>query len=180
MVRAKVARSRLVRLGTGLLLAACGQAAPDQSVETGDGQARTADGGFSARSYQRNFVSATPEGDSIFLVPWLLETVATPDTVMREATGWLARGGLWESFYAERWGAPPTRAPARLLPYGSLSFVVREGDAVDGIIFAEDPRSFELVLGDVKATWVGPRSEAFYESDCQGQTSPSLIACPRQ
>ena len=161
MVRAKVALSRLVGLGAGLLFAACGQAAPDQPVETGGDQAPTADGGFSAHSYERNFVFATIEGDSVFLVSWLLGTVATPDTVTREATGWLARGGIWEAFYAERWGTPPTRAPARLLPYGSLRFVVREGDAVDGIIFAEGPRSLELVLGDVRATWVGPRGEAF-------------------
>ncbi len=154
-------RSRLLGLGTSLVLAACGQAAPDQPVETGGGQAPTADGDFSPRSYERNFVFAALEGDSIFLVPWLLETVATPDTVTRVATGWLARGGIWEAFYAERWVAPSTRAPARLLPHGSLSFVVREGDAVDGIIFAEGPRSLELVLGDVKATWVGPRGEAF-------------------
>ena len=160
MVRAKVALIRLVGLGAGLLLAGCSQAAPDQPVETGSDQAPTAEGGFSARSYERSFVFAALEGDTIFLVSWLLETVATPDTVTREATGWLARGGIWEAFHSERWDAPPTRAPARMLPHGSLSFVVREGDAVDGIIFAEGPRSLELVLGEVKATWVGPRGEA--------------------
>ncbi len=161
MARTRVVRSRLVGVGAALLLAACGPSAADTPAHGGDDRTATAEGTFSARSYERNFVFASLDGDSIFLVPWLLETVATPDTVTREAGGWLARGGIWEAFYDERWDGPPSRAPARVLPHGNLSFVVREGDAVDGIIFEEGPRRLELVLGDVRATWVGPRGETF-------------------
>ena len=94
--------SRLAGLGVTLLLVACGRGAPETPAESGDDRAPIADGNFSARSYERNFVFASLDGDSIFLVPWLLETVATPDTVTREAGGWLARGGIWEAFYSEQ------------------------------------------------------------------------------
>lgn len=113
------------------------------------------------RTYERNFVFARATGDSIFLVPWLLHTRATPDSVKRQASGWLARDGAWDAFYQVAWETPPTRAPARTLPHGDFSFVVREGDAIDGIVFQQGARSLELVLGEVTAHWVGPRGEAF-------------------
>jgi len=144
----------------GLFLAGCGGGAPAPPADTVGEQLPAGDGNFSSRTYERSFVFATLEGDSIFIVPWLLQTVESPDTVERSATGWLARGGIWEEFYTARWGTPSTRAPSRVLPYGSVSFVVSEGDAIDGIIFDEGPRSLELVLEDVSATWVGPRGEA--------------------
>lgn len=144
----------------GQLLAGCGGGAPAPLADTEGEQLPAGDGTFTRRTYERSFVFATLEGDSLFVVPWLLETVETPDSVEREATGWLARGGVWEEFYTVRWGSSSTRAPSRVLPYGSVSFVVGEGDAIDGIIFDEGPRSLELVLGDVSAAWTGPRGEA--------------------
>ncbi len=110
--------------------------------------------------YERNFVFASLTGDSVFLVPWLIRTTVHPDTVVREARGWLGRGGTWDPFYAERWTTPPTRTPARILPYGDLKLLVNEGDVIDGILFEEGPRRLELALGDVQASWSGPRGEA--------------------
>lgn len=158
-----MARRPLSRAGVaGLavtLLAACGGGSPAPPTEAGSQQPPPSDSTFTTRTYERSFVFATEIGDSTFLVPWLLKTVESPDSVRREATGWLARGGVWEQFYSERWTTPATRAPARVLPHGSLSFVVREGDAIDGIVFEEGLRNLELVLGDVLANWVGSKGE---------------------
>ncbi len=35
----------------------------------------------------------TTTGDSLLLVPWLLETTPDSNTVFREARGWVDRGG---------------------------------------------------------------------------------------
>jgi hypothetical protein len=110
--------------------------------------------------YERNFVFASIRGDSVFLVPWMMRTLARPDTVFREAHGWLARGGAWDAFFHAAWTTPPTRSPARILPYGSLALLVDDGDVVDGIVFEEGARRLELALGAVRASWGGPRGEA--------------------
>ena len=60
-----------------------------------------------------------------------------------------SRGGTWDAFYAEEWTTPPTQAPERVLPYGNLSLLVREGDVVDGIVYEDGARSLEFVLGEV-------------------------------
>ena len=116
---------------------------------------------FPGRSYERNFVFVTVTGDSLLMVPWLFETTTQPGTVVREARGWLDRGGTWDAFFAERWETPPTRIPARILPHDSLRFVVRGGNAVDGIIYDEGTRNLELALGSILIEWGGPRGEVF-------------------
>jgi hypothetical protein len=143
------------------LCVGCGQ--PDAATESpAQGPPdQAASGNFPGKSYERNFVFTTLGDDSTFVVPWFLETTTRPGTVIREARGWLNRSGTWEAFYAEQWETPPTRVPARVLPYGSLRFVVREGDAVDGIIFDEGLRNLEVALGDVLTEWAGPRGEVF-------------------
>lgn len=142
-------------------LAACG----DGSSEPGPGPestaAPTARTSPPTRVYERGFAFVAELGDSLLMVPWILRTDARPDSVAREARGWLARGGFWEAFYAERWTTPPTRAPGRILPHGDLGFVVRDGDIVDGILFQSGPRNLELAMGEVLAAWVGPDGETF-------------------
>jgi hypothetical protein len=140
---------------------ACTDPAPEVFLESPGATARDASRAFPGRSYERNFVFATVTGDSLLLVPWLFETTTQPGRVVREARGWMERSGTWDAFFAERWETPPTRIPARILPYGSLRLVVREGSAVDGIIFDEGTRNLELALGRVLIEWSGPRGEVF-------------------
>jgi hypothetical protein len=89
-----------------------------------------------------------------------MRNAAAPDSVVHEAHGWLGRRGTWDAFYAERWTTPPTRAPARILPRGGLRLLVQEGDVVDGIIFGDGARRLELALGNMLASWGGPRGES--------------------
>ena len=140
---------------------ACAEPAPDVFVEPRDAAPSDAPRNFPGRSYERNFVFVTVTGDSLLMVPWLFETTTQPGTVVREARGWLDRSGTWDAFFAERWETPPTRIPARILPHGSLRLVVREGNAVDGIIYDEGSRNLELALGRVLMEWGGPRGEVF-------------------
>jgi hypothetical protein len=111
------------------------------------------------RTYERSFVFMAEMGDTLLLVPWLFRADAAPDSVHREAGGWLARGAVWEPFYRERWTTPPSRAQERILPRGSLSVVVRDGDLVDGLIFQDGPRNLEVTMGVSLASWVGPAGE---------------------
>jgi len=140
------------------LLAACGQAEPDPPTEAGGAEEVVAPG--HVPTYERSFVFAGFTGDSVFLVPWLMRNVADPDSVMREAHGWLGRRGTWDAFYAERWTTPATRAPARILPHGALRLLVEEGDVIDGIIFGDGARRLELSMGEAQASWGGPRGES--------------------
>ena len=141
------------------VLAACGEGEPRADLQPAGTPPPSANRNFPGRSYERNFVFTTVGRDSSFLVPWLLMTTTRPGTVVREARGWLSRSGVWEAFFSERWETPPTRSPARVLPHNDLRFVVREGDAVDGIIFDDGPRNLEVGLGNVLAQWAGPKGE---------------------
>ena len=142
------------------LLAACGEAAPDPPTETDGNTPGAAVTGRQIPTYERSIAFAGFVGDSAFLVPWVMRTSAGPDSVVREAYGWLGRRGTWDAFYAERWTTPPTRAPARILPHGSLRLLVQEGDVVDGVIFGDGARRLELAMGGMWATWGGPRGES--------------------
>jgi len=142
------------------LAAACGDRMPDPpATPSGSGVTASADGG-ERPTYEQAFVFASLSQDSVFLVPWLMRTTVLADTVLREAHGWLDRGGVWDAFYSAAWATPPTRAPARILPYGSLRLLAQEGDVVDGIIYEEGARRLEISLGDLRASWGGPRGEA--------------------
>jgi len=143
------------------VVAACGE--PDQAPSAGSDGAEAVEGGgnFTPRVYERNFVFVSPEGDSVFFVPWFMQTVEESDSVMREARGWLARGEDWEGFFAERWWTPPTREPTRILPRGGLQLLVGEGDAIDGILFEEGRRTLEVIMGDAVASWTGARGGSF-------------------
>lgn len=159
MARAPVSVRRAVRVVGLLCAAACGDSVPEPPSRP-TGEAPVESDPAQARAYDRHFVFMSFAGDSALVVPWLMRTVERPGAVDREARGWLDRGGRWEAFYAERWEAPPTRSPDRVLPHGNLKLMVREGDAVDGIIFEEGPRRLEIALGSSRAIWTGPRGGA--------------------
>lgn len=156
-------RGRIVSLLTVATvgIAACGttEEAPVDGPDVGAMEADS--GNFSERVYERNLVFASAVADSAFFVPWVIKTVETPDTILREADGWLARGGAWDGFFSESWGSPPTRAPNRLLPFGGLQLLVQDGDVIDGILFEEGPRSLEVILGESSAVWTGAGGSSF-------------------
>jgi hypothetical protein len=143
-----------------MLFSACRETPAPQVPPEGDAATAPARN-IPGRSYERNFVFTTVTEDSSFMVPWLMRAKTQPGGVSREARGWLDRNGIWEAFYEARWETPPTRTPERILPHESMRLVVREGGAVDGIIFEEGARDLELALGKELASWTGPRGESF-------------------
>ena len=151
---------RLAGLALCAQLTACGEPAPEPPATPSGGGERASAEGTARPTYEQSFVFASLNEDSLFLVTWLMRTTVGPDSVVREADGWLQRSGTWDAFYSATWTTPPTRSPARVLPYGSLRLLVQEGDVVDGIIYEEGARRLETSLGDVRASWGGPRGEA--------------------
>lgn len=143
------------------VLVACGEPEPQPASGTGGTAPAPDDGNFVRSVYERNLVFASLEGDSVFIVPWLMKATEMPDSVMREASAWLARGGVWDRFYAERWWTPPTRAPARILPHRGFGLLVRDEGAIDGIVFEDPPRSLEIILGEGDEPWTGARGGSF-------------------
>ena len=131
---------------------------PDRSEEAGQPEDSS---NSPVRTYERNIVFASTEGDSVFIVPWMIQTVELAASVRREARGWLTRGGVWDGFLAERWTTPPTRTPARILPHEGLILLVRDGGAIDGIVFEEGVRNLEIILGEVRTAWTGARGGSF-------------------
>jgi hypothetical protein len=151
---------RGLAIALGAIAIACGEPAADPpATPSGGGAEPSAEDGASP-TYEQSFVFASVSRDSAFLVPWLMRTTVYPDTVLRETRGWLERSGVWDAFFSARWTTPPTRSPSRILPYGSLKLLVQEGDAVDGIIYEQGARRLEIALGEVRASWGGPRGEA--------------------
>jgi hypothetical protein len=142
-------------------VAACSGSAepPEQSESSGPQPADP--GNFEGRVYERNFVFAAMDGDSVFIVPWMMLATETPDTILREAHAWLSRGGVWDGFYAERWATPLEQEATLLVPYRGLSLLVREGGAIDGLVFEEGPRSLEIILDQIGASWTDARGGSF-------------------
>lgn len=159
-MRGRPVLTTLLLLATAL--AACGDR--EQPPATGTaGVAPAADSGnFVRRVYERNFVFASLEGDSVFFVPWLMQATEHPDSVRREARAWLSRGGVWDGFYAERWATPPSRATTRIVPHGALGLLVGDEGAIDGVIFEDPPRSLEIILGEATSPWTGSRGGSFH------------------
>lgn len=144
-----------------VLLAACSPDEEQPARSTNSGASEAEVGNFTARIYERNVVFASAVGDSAFFVPWMIQTVERPDTMERQAEGWLARGGVWDGFFSERWGGPVLRSPARILPYGGLQLLIGDGDVIDGVVFEDSGRSLEVFLDEVASSWAGPRGERF-------------------
>jgi hypothetical protein len=142
-------------------LAGCRDAAPDPEPSGEGTEAAPAPERVVERVYERSFAFVAELGDSLLLVPWIMTHQARPDSVLRSVAGWLSRGQTWEPFYREHWSTHATRSPERILPHGTLSIVVRDGDLVDGLVYQDGPRSLEVVMGEVIAAWVGPGGETF-------------------
>jgi hypothetical protein len=156
---------RLVALLVGpwvLVALACGEPErpPSQGTRTGDAAADSGD--FVGRVFERNFVFASLEGDSVFFVPWLLKATEMPDSVKREAHAWLARGGVWDPFYATTWWTPSTRSPGRVLPHEELGLLVGDEGTIDGILFEDPPRNLEIIFGEGGDAWTGARGGSFH------------------
>jgi hypothetical protein len=148
---------RLSAITIAVGLSACGTDAEAPPPAASQGATASAAANFEAREYERNFVFASLEGDSLFMVSWMLHNVETPDSILREADAWLARGGVWDGFYSARWSTRPTTELSLLLPYGGLTLLAREGGVIDGIVFEEGPRALEVSMEGVEASWTGPR-----------------------
>lgn len=147
------------------------QRAPDAAGES------SAPGNFRGRIYERNFVFTTLSGDSAFLVPWLMTAQTRPGGVDRQARGYFARGSTWENFYDQSWATPPSRAPWRILPHGSLRLVVGDADAVAGVIFSEGPRQLELELsGGPLMEWTGNRGQIYRLQDGAAYLSDQRVS----
>lgn len=116
---------------------------------------------FQGRSYERDLVFLTYQGDSTLLVPILFRAHTRPDGVGREIRGWLARGEAWDPFFAEEWEGPPSPVPWRVLPRGPLRLVVGLEDALETVIFQEGGRSLEMSLGELLVEWTGQRAQTF-------------------
>ncbi|MDX1492679.1 MAG: hypothetical protein R3253_01295 [Longimicrobiales bacterium] len=142
-------------------LAACGEPEGPPAQGAVVGEPTPDSGNFVESVYERSFVFASLEGDSVFIVPWLMTATQMPDSVVRDAQGWIARGGVWDRFYAERWRTPPTRAPNRILPHGELGLLVGDEGSIDGIVFEDPPRSLEIILGQAGDAWTGARGGTF-------------------
>lgn len=113
------------------------------------------------RSYERSVVFVSTIGDSLLMVPWVVEATTVPGGVARTARGWLGRNGSWEPFMRTAWTSPPNREPWRILPSGPFRILVGEGDRLDRIFFEEGSRRLELSLGEAVAEWTGNRGGSF-------------------
>jgi hypothetical protein len=103
----------------------------------------------------------TVDADSAIVVPWFFQTSSSEEGVERVTEGWLARSGLWESFFHDEWNAGPTRTPFRIQPRGPMDFVVGLGGKLERILFAEGQRQLEIVIDEGVSDWSGNRGETF-------------------
>jgi hypothetical protein len=158
-----------------LLLAGCGGAEPEPPEGAGGAGVDASAGSREVPIYERSFAFAGFAGDSMILVPWVMRTTSSQDSVVREANGWLGRRGTWDAFYSEFWTTPPTRAPSRIIPYGSMRLLVQEDDVIDGIVFDDGARRLELALGEVRSSWGGPRGESIELVDGVGYVADQRV-----
>ncbi len=103
----------------------------------------------------------TVDADSAIVVPWFSLTSSSAEGVERLTEGWLARAGLWESFFHDEWSAEPTRTPSRIQPRGPMDLVVGLGGVLERILFAEGQRQLEVVIDEGVSDWSGNRGETF-------------------
>lgn len=113
------------------------------------------------RVYERSIVFTTTTGDSVLIVPWVLEATTHPGGVARLARGWLARNSEWEPFLRSAWSSPPSREPWRIVPNGPFRILVGEGDRLDRVFFEGGSRRLEVSLDETLVEWTGNRGGSF-------------------
>lgn len=162
-----------------LVTTGCQPDPPEASSVAGDPPAAESEAAFPEQIFERNVVFLTTRTDSLILVPWLLEARTAPDGVERHTRGYLGRGSTWEAFYDQRWTSPPTHAPWRILPRGTMRILVGEGDALERIMFEEGTRKLHVALDGRLVEWGGQRGETFRLLDgallLANQTLPGVV-----
>ena len=144
------------------VVVACDRQVQPQSISTSRPQLNTIpDPQPDNRLYERNIVFMTTGTDSLILVPWLFRASTLEKGVERTAEGWLARAGLWELFFTDRWDSPPTRTPFRVHPRDPMNLVIGPGDLLERIVFEEGTRQLEVILGEGMSDWSGSHGETF-------------------
>ncbi len=143
-------------------LAGCGDEAPQLPASTlGPSPGAGPDRDFDDRVYERNVVFMTVGADSAIIVPWLFRSSTSERGVERVAEAWLARAGLWEPFFTDRWDSPSTRSPFRIHPRGAMDLVVGPDDILEAILYTEGPRQLEVIVDEGMSDWSGSRGETF-------------------
>jgi hypothetical protein len=154
-------RSKVV-IAIFLALTGCDEEAPSpQASEEGPAPAAGPVRNFDDRVYERNVVFMTMGADSAIIVPWLLRSAGSEQGVERSAEGWLARAGMWEPFFTDRWESPATRSPFRIHPHGPMDFVVGPDGALEEILYEEGPRRLEVIIDEGMSDWSGNLGETF-------------------
>ena len=149
-------------LAVCFLLTGCGQDAPQpRAAAQGPTPDADPDRNLDDRVYERNVVFMTAGADSTIIVPWLFRSSASERGVERIAEGWLARAGLWEPFFTDRWDSPWTRSPFRIHPRGAMDLVVGPEDVLEEILYEEGPRQLEVIIDEGMSDWSGRRGETF-------------------
>ena len=155
-------REGFASLALCVLLYACGGDPPPPPVtEPGLEPSESAERNFEDGLYERNVVFMTAAADSAIVVPWFFRTSSSVDGVERLTEGWLARAGLWEPFFHDRWISGPSRTPFRIQPRGPMDLVVGAGGTLERILFAQGQRQLEVVIGEGMSDWSGNRGETF-------------------
>ncbi len=150
-------------LAVFVLLTGCGQDAPQPAASArGPAPAAGPERNLDDRIYERNVVFMTVDADSTIIVPWLFRSSASQSGVERTAEAWLARAGLWEPFFSDRWDSPSTRSPFRIHPHGPMDLVVGPEGVLDEILYEEGPRQLEVIIDEGMSDWSGSRGETFH------------------
>jgi hypothetical protein len=138
-----------------------GESPSPQTSEQGPTPAAGPVRNFDDRIYERNVVFMTMGADSAIIVPWLLRSAGSAQGVERTAEAWLARAGLWEPFFTDRWESPATRSPFRIHPHGPMDLVVGPDGALEEILYEEGPRQLEVIIDEGMSDWSGNLGETF-------------------
>ncbi len=144
------------------ILTGCGRDAPRPPASAqGPSPDAGPDRNLDDHVYERNVVFMTAGADSVIIVPWMFRSSATPQGVERTAEAWLARAGLWEPFFTDRWDSPTTRSPFRIHPHGPMDLVVGSDGVLEEILYEEGPRQLEVIIDEGMSDWSGSRGETF-------------------
>lgn len=146
-----------------------------EALVTSDSTAVT----FTSRSYQHTIFFMDPTGDPPTYVSWEFLNREMPDSVSRQARGWLGRAGAWSLFVEDPWVTGPSRAPWRVVVRPPIELVVGYGDRLREVHFQDGLRSLSLRLGDPVEEFQGPGDERYRllrgTVQVSGQESSGLV-----